>query len=67
MKREREAQTGRTLISIDHIGSTSVPRLAAKPIIDVLVTVPDITAEEDYLDPMVAAGYVLRVSEPTTG
>ncbi len=41
-----------------------MPGLAAKPIIDVLVTVPDITAEEDYLEPMMAAGYVLRVREP---
>ncbi|MCW2813359.1 MAG: hypothetical protein JWN84_814 [Nocardioides sp.] len=50
--------------SVEHIGSTSVPGLAAKPIIDVLVTVPDITAEEDYLAPLLAAGYVLRVREP---
>src|SRR4051794_26907026 len=44
--------------------STSVPGLAAKPIIDILVTVADITAEEDYLEPLVASGYVLRVREP---
>ncbi|WP_236572008.1 GrpB family protein [Janibacter melonis] len=50
--------------SVEHIGSTSVPGLAAKPIVDVLVTVPDITAEEDYLDALVAAGYQLRVREP---
>ena len=49
---------------IEHIGSTSVPGLAAKPIIDVLVTVVDITAEEDYLDQLLAAGYRLRVREP---
>jgi GrpB-like predicted nucleotidyltransferase (UPF0157 family) len=50
--------------AVEHIGSTSVPGLGAKPIIDVLVTVPDITAEEDYLDPLVEAGYELRVREP---
>jgi GrpB-like predicted nucleotidyltransferase (UPF0157 family) len=49
---------------IEHIGSTSVPGLAAKPIIDVLITVEDITAEDDYLDPLLAAGYRLRVREP---
>ncbi|MFB2556813.1 GrpB family protein [Herbiconiux liangxiaofengii] len=49
---------------IEHIGSTSVPGLAAKPIIDIVVSVDDITAEEDYLDPMLAAGYRLRVREP---
>ena len=51
-------------VGIDHIGSTSVPGLAAKPIIDIVVTVPDITAEEDYLGPLLAAGYELRVREP---
>ncbi len=55
---------GSTALAVEHIGSTSVPGLAAKPIIDVLVTVPDITAEEDYLGPLLAAGYVLRVREP---
>ena len=53
-----------TTADIEHIGSTSVPGLAAKPIIDILVVVDDITAEEDYLDPILAAGYVLRVREP---
>ncbi len=51
-------------IEIEHIGSTSVPGLAAKPIIDIAVTVPDITAEEDYLDALLDAGYLLRVREP---
>ena len=51
-------------VRIEHIGSTSVPGLAAKPIVDVVVAVDDITAEEDYLDALLAAGYVLRVREP---
>jgi GrpB-like predicted nucleotidyltransferase (UPF0157 family) len=51
-------------VEIEHIGSTSVPGLAAKPIIDIVVTVDDITAEEDFLDPLLAAGYELRVREP---
>ena len=51
-------------VAVEHIGSTAVPGLAAKPIVDVVVVVPDITAEEDYLDPLLAAGYVLRVREP---
>jgi GrpB-like predicted nucleotidyltransferase (UPF0157 family) len=49
---------------VEHIGSTSVPGLAAKPIIDILVTVDDITAEQDYLAPLLGAGYQLRVREP---
>lgn len=51
-------------IEIEHIGSTSVPGLAAKPIVDIVVVVDDITAEEDYLDALLEAGYVLRVREP---
>ena len=51
-------------VDVEHIGSTSVPGLAAKPIIDIVVAVPDITAEEDYLDGLLAAGYELRVREP---
>ena len=43
-------------VEIEHIGSTSVPGLAAKPIIDIVVTVEDITAEEDFLDALLAAG-----------
>lgn len=62
-QRIREALSG-TDVLVEHIGSTSVPGLAAKPIIDVVVGVDDITAEEDYLDGLLAAGYVLRVREP---
>jgi GrpB-like predicted nucleotidyltransferase (UPF0157 family) len=60
--RIREALSG--VLAVEHIGSTSVPGLAAKPIIDVLVVVPDITAEEDYVDPLLSVGYELRVREP---
>jgi GrpB-like predicted nucleotidyltransferase (UPF0157 family) len=55
---------GPTALGVEHIGSTSVPGLGAKPIIDVLLTVPDITAEEDYLPHLTSAGYELRVREP---
>jgi len=55
---------GSTALGVEHIGSTSVPGLGAKPIIDVLLTVQDITAEEDYLPHLASAGYMLRVREP---
>lgn len=51
-------------IEIEHIGSTSVRGLAAKPIIDIVVAVDDIAAEEDYLEALLSAGYALRVREP---
>ena len=63
-ERRIRAALGPAAVQIEHIGSTSVPGLAAKPVIDVLVTVDDITAEEDYLAPLLAAGYELRVREP---
>jgi GrpB-like predicted nucleotidyltransferase (UPF0157 family) len=52
------------MLRIEHIGSTSVPGLAAKPIIDILVVVPDSADESTYLRQLEAAGYVLRVREP---
>jgi GrpB-like predicted nucleotidyltransferase (UPF0157 family) len=48
---------------LEHVGSTSVPGLSAKPIVDVLA-VPDSSAEDDYVPPMEAVGYVLRIREP---
>jgi len=55
---------GTAAVRVEHIGSTSVPGLAAKPIIDIVVAVGDITAEEEYLLPLLAAGYELRTREP---
>jgi GrpB-like predicted nucleotidyltransferase (UPF0157 family) len=55
---------GNSAERIEHIGSTSVPGLAAKPIIDILVVVKDSRDEGSYLPQFEAAGYVLRVREP---
>ena len=63
-QRRIHAALGPAAVQIEHIGSTSVPGLAAKPVIDVLITVEDITAEEDYLDQLLDVGYELRVREP---
>ena len=51
-------------LRIEHIGSTAVPGLAAKPIIDILLVVKDSGDEATYLPALEAAGYVLRVREP---
>lgn len=66
VEQERRIRTalGSAAVQIEHIGSTSVPGLAAKPIIDILIAVEDITAEEDYLAQLLDAGYELRVREP---
>lgn len=55
---------GGSALRIEHIGSTSVPGLAAKPIIDILVVVQDSADESAYLPRLEAAGYALRVREP---
>lgn len=55
---------GDAALQIEHIGSTSVPGLAAKPIIDVLLVVNEAGDEAAYLPALEAAGYVLRVREP---
>jgi len=66
---EREARRiraalGERVLALEHVGSTSVPGLAAKPIIDVVLAVPDSSDEAAYVPPMEAAGYVLRIREP---
>lgn len=55
---------GGTLLRIEHIGSTSVPGLAAKPIIDILAVVPNSADESSYVPQLGTAGYSLRVREP---
>ncbi|MDP9397397.1 MAG: GrpB family protein [Actinomycetota bacterium] len=61
--RVRRALSERAL-GVEHIGSTSVPGLAAKPIIDMLLTVDDVTDEAAYVPPLESVGFVLRVREP---
>ncbi|WP_418155275.1 GrpB family protein [Actinoalloteichus caeruleus] len=61
--RIREALGDRAL-AVEHVGSTAVPSLAAKPIIDIVLAVADSTAESHYVPDPEAAGYVLRIREP---
>lgn len=66
---EREAERirallGRKALRIEHTGSTSVPGLAAKPIIDVLLVVTGSAEEDAYVPALEAAGYLLRIREP---
>jgi GrpB-like predicted nucleotidyltransferase (UPF0157 family) len=58
------AVLGGRAVQIEHVGSTSVPGLAAKPFIDILLAVPDSSDEQAYVPALEAAGYVLRAREP---
>ena len=58
------AALGERAVLLEHTGSTSVPGLAAKPIIDMTLAVPDSSDEESYAPALEAAGYVLRIREP---
>lgn len=65
----REAQRiekalGSQALQLHHVGSTSVPGLCAKPIIDMLLVVPHSADEAAYLPQLLAAGYTLRIREP---
>jgi GrpB-like predicted nucleotidyltransferase (UPF0157 family) len=66
---EREALRIRAVLEnralrIEHVGSTSVPGLAAKPTIDLLLEVADSADETLYAPALEAAGYALRIREP---
>jgi GrpB-like predicted nucleotidyltransferase (UPF0157 family)/protein-L-isoaspartate O-methyltransferase len=66
---EREAERirgvlGERVLVLEHVGSTSVPGLCAKPIIDILLVVPDSDDEDAYVPPLEAAGYRLTIREP---
>lgn len=55
---------GERMLQLEHVGSTAVPGLAAKPIIDMCLVVKDSSDEEAYVPALQAAGYVLRIREP---
>jgi GrpB-like predicted nucleotidyltransferase (UPF0157 family) len=55
---------GSAVLRVEHIGSTAVSGLAAKPIVDVLVTVADPEDEAAFAPALEACGYRLRVREP---
>lgn len=55
---------GDLALQIEHTGSTSVPGLAAKPVIDILLVVSNSANEDAYVPALERAGYVLRIREP---
>ena len=55
---------GDRALAVEHVGSTSVPGLAAKPIIDIDLSVADPGDERSYVPDLEAAGFRLRMREP---
>ena len=55
---------GELALEVEHVGSTSVPGLAAKPIIDIDLIVPDAADEASWLGLLEASGFVLKIREP---
>ncbi len=58
------AALGEKVVRLEHAGSTSVPTLPAKPIIDIVLEVQDSADEPAYVPDLEAAGYVLHIREP---
>jgi GrpB-like predicted nucleotidyltransferase (UPF0157 family) len=66
-RREEEKISGALgdrALQVEHVGSTSVPGLTAKPIIDIVLVVADTTDEPAYVPDLEAEGYRLRIREP---
>ena len=64
MAADIRATLGARALLVEHVGSTSVPGLAAKPIIDIVLGVADSADEAAYVPPMETAGWLLRIREP---
>lgn len=58
------AALGTDALVVEHVGSTAVPGLPAKPVIDIDLTVADPADELAWLPPLEAEGFVLVVREP---
>ena len=55
---------GERTMRVEHVGSTSVPHLPAKPIVDIVLVVADSADESEYAHALENAGYQLRIREP---
>jgi len=58
------AALGGAALRVEHIGSTAVPGLAAKPIVDIDLAVADVEDEAAFVPALERAGYILRAREP---
>ncbi len=58
------AALGERALRVEHVGSTSIPGLIAKPVIDIILVVADSADEAGYVSALETVGYRLRIREP---
>ena len=64
LARDIRAALGAKVLTLERVGSTSVPGLSAKPVIDIILAVADSGDESAYVPALEASGYVLKIREP---
>ena len=64
LKKQVHDAFGSNVLLLEHMGSTAVPGLSAKPIIDMVLVVEDSSDEPSYVKPLEKKGYTLRIREP---
>jgi GrpB-like predicted nucleotidyltransferase (UPF0157 family) len=64
LKQDVQAALGDDILLLEHVGSTSVPGLSAKPIIDMVMVVADSSDEPAYVPRLEEQGFTLWIREP---
>jgi GrpB-like predicted nucleotidyltransferase (UPF0157 family) len=59
-RRSIEEAVGAYALAVEHVGSTSIPGLTAKPIIDIMLGVGELSEVEHCISPLVRLGYVYK-------
>ncbi len=58
------AALGEAARVLEHVGSTSIPGMSAKPVLDILLAVPQSSDEDAYVPALTAQGFRLHLREP---
>ncbi len=64
LKNQIQEALGDKILLLEHVGSTSVPGLPAKPVIDMVLAVANSSDESSYVKLLEEKGYTLRIREP---
>ncbi len=65
--RLRATLDGKLIVGLEHFGSTAIPGLAAKAVIDILIAVRSLVqARGSFIDPLRQLGYVFWADNPRT-